>query len=162
VDVYKSSNDTHIRRAILNSFMVSGSRENLLAVAKSETNPDLKVQAIQLLGNTGGSAGLGQLYSKKQTPQVKRAIINSHIEAGNSDRLFDLAKNEKDASLRHFAINQLGVMGRSKTGAALASMYPQETDPENKRAIVNALFVQNNAAAMVGIARKETDMNLKK
>jgi hypothetical protein len=30
--------------------------------------------------------------------------------------LFDLAKNEKDASLRHFAINQLGVMGRSKTG----------------------------------------------
>ena len=28
--------------------------------------------------------------------------------------------------------------------------------------IINALFIQGNAAALVDIARKETDMNLKK
>jgi len=162
VDVYKSSSDSHVKRAILNSFMVSGSRENLLAAAKSETNPELKVQAIQLLGNAGGSADLAQLYANEPSPEVKRAIINGLFVSGNSDKLFDLAKNEKDASLRHFAINQLGVMGRSKTGQALASLYPQETDFENKKAIINALFVQGNAAAMIEIARKESDMNLKK
>jgi hypothetical protein len=162
VDVYKSSNDTQIKRAILNSFMVSGSRENLLAAAKSESNPELKVQAIQLLGNIGGSADLAQLYANESSLEVKRAIINGLFVSGNADKLFDLAKNEKDSSLRHFAINQLGVMGRSKTGQFLAGMYPQETDLENKKAIINALFVQNNAAAMVDIARKETDMNIKK
>jgi hypothetical protein len=73
-----------------------------------------------------------------------------------------LAKNEKDPALRRLAINQLGVMGRSKTGTALASMYAQETDPENKKAIINALFIQGNAAALVEIARKETDLNMKK
>ena len=41
-------------------------------------------------------------------------------------------------------------------------MYTQETDPENKRAIINALFIQGNATALVEIARKETDLNLKK
>ncbi|HMD50525.1 MAG TPA: hypothetical protein VKG79_15550, partial [Bryobacteraceae bacterium] len=60
------------------------------------------------------------------------------------------------------AINQLGVMGKSKTGASLAALYPQETDSENKKAIINALFVQGNAPALVDLARKETDMNMKK
>ena len=162
VDVYKTSSDTHVKRAILNSFMVSGSRENLLIAAKSESNPELKVQAIQLLGNVGGSADLAQLYANESSPHVKRAIINGLFVSGNSEKLFDLAKNEKDPSLRHFAINQLGVMGRSKTGQSLAGMYPQETDLENKKAIINALFVQGNASAMVDIARKEGDINLKK
>jgi hypothetical protein len=53
-------------------------------------------------------------------------------------------------------------MGRSKTGTALAGMYAQETDPDNKRAIINALFIQGNATGLIEIARKETDMGLKK
>jgi len=162
VDIYKSANDAQVKRTILNSFMVSGSRDNLLAVAKSESNPELKVHAIQLLGNVGGSADLAQLYSAESTPEVKRAIIEGLFISGSSDKLFELAKNEKDDKLRHFAINQLGVMGRSKTGASLAAMYPQETNVDNKKAIVNALFIQGNAAALVEIARKETDLNQKK
>jgi hypothetical protein len=53
-------------------------------------------------------------------------------------------------------------MGRSKTGASLAGLYSQESNLDNKKAIINALFIQNNAAALVEIARKESDMNLKK
>ena len=161
-DVYKSTNDLQIRRTILNSFMVASSRDNLLNVAKSETNPELKVHAIQLLGNAGGAGDLAQLYSSESAPEVKRAIIQGLFISGNSDKLLELAKGEKDANLRHFAITQLGVMGRGKTGATLAALYPQETDQDNKRAIINALFIQGNATALVDIARKETDMNLKK
>ena len=32
----------------------------------------------------------------------------------------------------------------------------------NKKAVINALFIQGNATALVDIARKETDLNLKK
>src|SRR5215472_7784676 len=53
VDVYRSTNDVHLKRTILNSFMVAGSKDNLLAVAKSETNSELKIHAISLLGNVG-------------------------------------------------------------------------------------------------------------
>jgi tetratricopeptide (TPR) repeat protein len=162
VDIYKSSNDAQVKRTILDSFMVAGSRDNLLAVAKSESNTELKMHAIQLLGNVGGSADLTQLYSAESAREVKRAVIQGLFVSGNADKLFEIAKSEKDESLRGFAINQLGVMGRSKTGAALTSMYAQETNPESKKAIVNALFVQGNATALVEIARNETDLNLKK
>jgi tetratricopeptide (TPR) repeat protein len=161
-DIYKSSGDAQVKRTILNSFMVAGSRENLLAAAKSESNPELKVHAIQLLGNVGGGADLSQLYSVESSPEVKRAIIQGLFVSGNADKLIELAKSEKDDNLRHFAINQLGVMGRSKTGGALASLYAQESNADNKKAIINALFVQGNAAALVEIARKETDLNQKK
>ncbi|HLG97324.1 MAG TPA: HEAT repeat domain-containing protein [Bryobacteraceae bacterium] len=161
-DVYKNSSDPQVKRTILNSFMVAKSRDNLLAAAKSETNSELKLHAIQLLGAAGGSADLAQLYSSESTPETKRAVIQGLFMSGDSAKLLELAKTEKDASLRHFIINQLGAMGRSKTGAALASMYTSETDTDNKRAIINGLFVQGNAAALVEIARKETDLNLKK
>jgi hypothetical protein len=115
-----------------------------------------------LLGNVGGSDDLAQLYSTESAPEVKRAVIEGLFVSGNADKLFQIVKNEKDDSLRRFAINQLGVMGRSKTGSALTSMYAQESNADNKKAIVNALFVQGNAAALVEIARKETDLNLKK
>ena len=95
VDVYKSSNDTQIKRAILNSFMVAGSRENLLAVAKSESNQELKLHAIQLLGNVGGSADLAQLYSSESSPEVKRAVIQGLFISGNADKLLELAKRRK-------------------------------------------------------------------
>lgn len=162
VDIYKSSGDAQVKRTILNSFMVAGSRDNLLAVAKPESNAELKVHAIQLLGNVGGGADLSQLYSADAAPEVKRAVIQGLFVSGNADRLFDIVKSERDDSLRRLAINQLGVMGKSKTGVALASMYAQETNADNKKAIINALFVQGNATAMIEIARKETDLNLKK
>ena len=50
VDIYKNSNDPQIKRSILHSFMVSGSRDALLSVAKNESNPELRVDAIHQLG----------------------------------------------------------------------------------------------------------------
>ncbi len=162
VEIYRGSNDAHMKRLILTSFMQAGSRENLLAVAKSESNPELKVQAIQLLGAAGGSADLAQLYAGESSPEVKRAIIQGLFMSGNADKLVELAKSEKDDNLRHLAINQLGISPRSKTGSALTSLYAPETNADNKKAIINALFIQNNAAALVEIARKESDVNVKK
>jgi tetratricopeptide (TPR) repeat protein len=162
LNIYRASADQQVKRTILNSFMVAGSRENLLAAAKTEPNPELKVHAIQLLGNVGDSADLVQLYSAGAAAEVKRAVIQGLFVAGNSDKLLEIGKAEKDENLRRFAINQLGVMGRERTGSALEAMYAQETNADNKRAIVNALFIQGNATALVSLARKESNLDLKK
>jgi tetratricopeptide (TPR) repeat protein len=162
LDIYKNSRDEQVKRRILNSFMVAGSRDNLLAAAKTESNPELKVHAIQLLGSVGDSADLAQLYSAGAPQEVKRAVLQGLMIAGNADKILEIAKTEKDESLRRSAINQLGVMGRERTGAALQSMYTQETNADNKKAIVNALFIQGNATALIAMARKETNLDLKK
>jgi len=158
-DVYKSSNDVHVKRAILQSFMIAHDRDALLQAARNESNQELRLEAIRQLGVMGGAA---ELYASETSPEAKRAILDGLMIGGDSNKLFEIAKTEKDPKLRAHAINQLGVMGRSKTGDSLLSLYRQDADPAVKEAIINALFIQQNAPAMIDIAKKETDPGLKK
>jgi tetratricopeptide (TPR) repeat protein len=158
-EVYRSSKETNIKRAILRSFMIAHDREALVQAARNETNPDLRIEAIRQLGVMGGAA---ELYATETSFEGKRAIINGLMTSGDSAKLFELAKTEKDPKLRSEAINMLGVMGRNKTSDGLVAMYRQETDPGVKRSVINALFIQGNAPALIELARKETDPELKK
>jgi tetratricopeptide (TPR) repeat protein len=160
-DVYATSNDAGIKRAVLHAFMVSGDRDHLLQAAKSEKNPDLRMEAIHQLGISGGQSELWQLYQAEPTVEVKETILHSMFVGGNSDRLIEVARSEKDIRLRKAAIHSLGIMGEH-TGPALVSMYSSESDPGLRGEIINALFIQGNAKAMVELARKETNPEMKR
>ncbi len=160
-DVYAASNDPGVKRTVLHSFMVSGDRDHLLQAAKSEKNPDLRMEAIHQLGISGGQSELWQLYQAEPTIEVKEAILHSMFVGGNSDKLMEVARGEKDVRLRKAAIHSLGIMGEH-TGPALASMYASESDPGIRDEIINALFIQGNAKALVDLARKEKNPEIKK
>jgi len=53
-------------------------------------------------------------------------------------------------------------MGSSKTGDALVPIYASEKDPEIKREVINAYFLQGNAKALIQIARQEKDPQMKR
>ena len=74
----------------------------------------------------------------------------------------DVARTEKEVRLRKAAIHSLGLMGGEHTGAALVSMYGSESDTALRGEIINALFIQGNAKALVDLARKETNLEMKK
>ena len=161
-DLYAGSNDPNVKRAVLRGFMVSGDREHLLQAAKSEKNPDLRMEAIHLLGVSGGQSELWQLYQAEPSIDVKEKILHSMFVGGNTDKLIDLARTEKDPRLRKAAIHSLGLMGGERTSAALVSMYNADSDVAVRGDIVNALFIQGNAKAMVDLARKESNPQMKK
>jgi tetratricopeptide (TPR) repeat protein len=161
-DLYANSNDVNVKRTVLHSFMISGDRDHLLQAAKSEKNPDLRMEAIHQLGISGGQAELWQLYQAEPNVEVKETILHSMFIGGNGDKLIEVARTEKDARLRKAAIHSLGLMGGEHTGAALVAMYGSESDPALRGEIVNALFIQGNAKAMVELARKETNPEMKK
>ena len=52
-DVYGSTNDLALRRSILHSFLRAGDKDRLLSAAKNEQNPELRIEAIHLLGSMG-------------------------------------------------------------------------------------------------------------
>jgi tetratricopeptide (TPR) repeat protein len=160
-DIYKSSNDPQIKRAILHGFMVSGNRDAVLAVARNEANPELRIDAIHQLGVMGGSAELMQMYNSDAPFEVKKAVLQAMFVGGQSDKILDIARNDKDINLRREAIRQLGPMGK-KAGDALPALYAKESDPGLKKDILNSLFIQGNATAIIEIAKKETDPNLKR
>ena len=161
-EVYSASTDVDVKRRILRAFMVSGDKQRVLTAAQTEQNADLRAEAVRQLGAMGANDELWQMYQKESAVPVKKQILQAMFVGGNSARMIELARSEKDPELRSAAVRNLGMMGGAKTGDTLVEIYNGEKDPAVRRNVLNALFVQGNATALVAIARKETDPELKK
>jgi HEAT repeat protein len=159
--VYNSSSDERVKHAILQGFMISGSRDLLLNVAKTEKNLDLRRDAIRQLALTGGQDELWQLYQSESSVENKEAILKSMFLTGNSSRLIEIARNDKDPNLRRAAIKSLGLMGENGRGDVLVSIYQSDQNREVREAVLNSLFLQQNGKALVTLARNEKDPDMK-
>jgi hypothetical protein len=161
-EVYASSGDASVKRAVLRSYMLSGDRQNLFTAAKSEKDESLRREAIRQLGLVHGTGELEQLYKTETSPDVRREILQAFFLAGDAGRLVQAAQGEKDPDLRRAAIRNLGLIHSDDSGKALQEIYGRETDREVKAEVLNAYFLQGNAKALVAIARSEKDPELKK
>jgi hypothetical protein len=161
-EVYASTNDTEVKRDVLHGLMVAGAKEQLLAAAKSEKSPELRQEAIHWLGTMGAEPELWQLYQAEQSLEVKQALAHALFIGGKTDHLLEIARTAKEPELREQAIHWLGASDSHQAGDALAAMYASESNPEVKKQIIHALFIQNNGKALVEIARKETNIEMKK
>ena len=161
-EIYTSSNDVPVKRAILNGLMVAHDKDHLLQIAKTEKDPKLRLDAISMLGASAAQPELWQIYQAETSPDVKQQILHSLISSGANDRLLEVAKTEKDPKLKRSAIQSLGSMSATKTGDSLVSLYASETDPAMKRTIVDGLQSQRNAKGLVDLARKESDPAMKR
>jgi HEAT repeat protein len=159
--IYNSSADDRVKHAILQGFMISGSRDLLFNVAKTEKSPELRREAIRQLALTGGQDELWRLYQSEPSVENKEAILKSMFLTGNSSRLIEIARNEKDPQLRVTAVKSLGLMGENGRGDVLVSIYQSSQNREVRDAILNALFLQQNGKALVSLARSEKDPQMK-
>jgi len=116
-------------------------------------------EAIRQLGILKQSDKLWQLY---QQGIAKPTILESMFLLHDPTRLLEIARSEKDPKLRGAAIHSLGLMRSATSSDGLVSLYGTETDPSVKKKITEALFMQQNAKAMVEIARKETNPEMKR
>ncbi len=107
-DIYASTSDVDMKRAILRSFTSVNARDRLLVVAKNEKSPELRAVAVQQLGAVRGSAELEELYRAESDKDVKQRILQSMIAANATDKLAQIARTEKDPELLRMAIRNLG------------------------------------------------------
>ena len=161
-EIYASTSDVSVKRAILRSYMIGGDKEHLLTAAKGEKDASLRAEAIRQLGIVHAPEELRQLYKTETSPEVKKDILQAFFLAGDAKFLAEAAQGEKDPEIRRTAIRNLGLVGSAEAREALPVIYAKETDRENKEAVLNALFIQGNAHALVAIARAEKDPQLKK
>lgn len=158
-EIYNSNVSNEAKKEVLQAYMISGNKAGVLAAAKGETNSALREKAISLLGVMGARAELSAMYATETSRDLREEIINALFVAGDSGKISDLAQNEKDPKLRTEAIRKLGLMGG--TGQTILGFWANG-DEEVKDAVLDALFVQGNAKALIGLARKETDRRMKK
>lgn len=138
------------------------SREIITRIAKGGSNPDLQLKAIRYLGMMHASADLAQIYQSETDAGVKKRILQAMFLGGDTDKVIELAKSERDPELRESAIRTLGLMRRPGVAEALTSIYGSDSNVAVKKAVVNAFFLQQNAAALVTLARAEKSVEMKK
>lgn len=161
-DVYGGSTDLEVKKSILKAYMLAGERGRLLALAKVETNPELRAEAVSQLGLLGARDELAQLYSTESSVEVRKKIIQAMFLGGGSEKLYDIARNEPNLELKLTAIRNLGLLGGEKTADFLVSLYGADARAGVRGAVINSLFLQSNAKALVALARRETNPELKK
>lgn len=161
-DIYATSSDVNVKRAVLQAYMTSDAKEPVLAAARGEKDPDVRRSAIHQLGAMGARTELQQLYQSTSSVDDKEAILQAFGVAGDSDALIRIATTEPDPKVRERAIRNLGPFGGPKAGPTLVQIYTNDKDPELRRAAVRSLFVLGDASDLVALARKETNPEMKR
>ena len=114
--IYRSATDYGVKRAILQSYFMSGNIERIAEVAKTEKDAELRKSAIRNLGmmNRGSTStasdALVSIYKADGSSDIKRAVVNSLFMQRNAKGLVELARSEKDASLKREIVTKLSVM----------------------------------------------------
>jgi hypothetical protein len=161
-DIYRSTDDVEVKRTIIESFMLAGQRSRVVTVARSEPHVSLRSEAVQKLGLMKAHPELWDLYTRETDRELKKQIISALAIGGSSERLLELARNEKDPELRAAVIRQVGVFRSPSSAAVLTEIYASEKDTAVRKQVINSLFIQQNATALVDLARKETDHEMRK
>ena len=161
-DIYNSTNDVSVKKSVLKSYMIAGDRTRLLALAKGESNQELRADAVLQLGVIGAKNELTELYNSEPSVEVRKKILQAMFIGGNSEKLAEIARNEKVLDLKVTAIRNLGLLGGGRSGELLISLYTNDPRPEVRKAVIESLFIQGNARTLVSLARAEKDPETKR
>ena len=126
-------------------------------VARGNSSPELQRKAIQYLGVFGGAGNrkvLSDIYASSTDNTIRKQILNSFMVSGDKARVLSAARTEKDPTLRSEAVRLLGVMGG---GLELSQMYQTATSTEEKKNILQALFIGGAVEPVLNAARGEKD-----
>lgn len=132
----------------------------LADTARNTSNPDLQIKAIHymgIMGNADARRELASIYSSSSNVDLKRQILKSFMQSGSRDFLLNAAKTEQNPELRHDAIRQLMISGGQEE---LWQLY-HGSSPEDKKTILESMFMGGNSSRLVEIAQTEKDPALK-
>jgi HEAT repeat protein len=160
-DIYNATTDIDVKKSVMKSYMISGDRTRLLALAKAESNTELRADAVLQLGVIGARNELTELYGSEPSIEVRKKILQAMFIGGNSEKLAEIARNEKVLDLKVTAIRNLGLLGGGRSGDLLLSLYNTDSRYEVRKGVIEALFIQGNAKTLVNLARNEKDPETK-
>jgi tetratricopeptide (TPR) repeat protein len=109
-EIYAANNDSAVRRRVLQAYMMSRDKDRIFQAARSEQDPELRREAISLLGGMKAEPELLQLYPSETNPDSKRRILHSLRGANSVKALIDIARKETSPELKKEAVQMLTSM----------------------------------------------------
>ncbi len=133
-------------------------------VAQGQSGPELQRHAIQMIAAARGKQAnetLGKLYTQTSDVRVKKAILQAYMITGDSAKVLEAAKQEKDPELVKTAVHELGAMDAVQD---LMGLYRASNNAQSKADIIGALIASGHdgVAALTEIAQSEQDADLRR
>lgn len=148
--------EASLRHAILNAYMLADRGDLLGQVARSETDPELQMQAIQLLGAQGEKAALRSLLDTVRDPQVRQAAIEAMGISGDAVGLGELMQSSTDPETQKAALHALAISGAEGAREAIVATYRQTTAEDVREAAIQALMIADDGEGLLALYREAT------
>lgn len=116
-ELYQAETSVDVKKRILQAMFVSGDTDKLLDLAKTETDPRLRLAAVRDLGlmsaaRTGDA--IKAIYRSDASADVKREAINALFLQNNGRALVELARAEKDPQMKKEIVAKMSLMSKNK------------------------------------------------
>ena len=156
------ANSYEVRAKLLEAYLVSDREKELAAAARSDADPRLRAKAIELLGAMDAQEELRALWSTEKDPAVRRKLLEAFGIAGDVATLARAARETDDPALRQKAIEGLAIADSPEAARELKQLYSTSTNADDKRKILEAFMIQDDAETLIQLFRTEKDPELKK
>lgn len=157
--IYTGSKDTDTRRYLLNAFMVANERDTVLRIARTDADPVMRTEAVQMLGVMNATSELQAIFDADKDPDVRRAVLRAFGIAGDVPALSVIAGGNGDEALRVEAIHGIGIAGGAD---ALVGLYAKADSPRIRDAVLQGLMVSGKSDAVLQLYRGAKDVEDKK
>jgi tetratricopeptide (TPR) repeat protein len=160
--IYNNSSSAEEKRAILEALsMMDDASDLAVKILRTETDPELQQQAIQVLGIMDATEELGELYASMTDRDSRMTILQAMSISDDSDGLYKILQTEQDAELRSAAIQGLAINGEEKATDYLVAMYPGASR-EEKTAVIQSMMIMEDTEGLLNLLKQESDPELKR
>ena len=160
--LYENANSSEEKSMILEALSIMDEARPLaLTILRTEKDPELQKQAIQVLGIMEATEELGELYSSMTTRESRVAILEAMAIAEDTDGLMKVLEAEQDEDLRAAAIQSLAISECDGVAEKLVSIYPNASR-EEKSAVIQSMMIMEAADALLSLMKTEQDPELKR
>ncbi len=151
-----------VREALVEAYLIADQGGALLELAKIDPDPRIRAKAIEALGAMEQLPALRSLWSVEKDPQLRRKLLEAFGIAGDVETLALAARQDGDPQVRRKAIEGLAIADSPAAARELRALYGQLADHGDKRKVLEAFMIQDDARSLIEIFRVEKDLQLKK
>jgi len=160
--VYDTASTNEDKKAVLEALVMMDHAEDLaLKVVRTETDIELRTQAVHVLGVMEATDELAGLYSSIKETELRKTVLQSMMIADDTQGLIKVLESEKDPELKATAMQMLAVRDDEESAQYLLKLYPNGTHDE-KQAVIQSLMIMEDTEGLVGLLKTETDPDLKR
>ncbi len=160
--VYDKATSTGEKKAVLESLvMMDDAKELALKIVRTETDTELRRDAIHMLGVMEATEEMGSLYASVKQMELRKQILESMMIADDIDGLEKVLQTETNEELRSQAIQMLAVSDDEDAARYLAGLYPNGSRSE-KKAVIQSMMIMENVEGLISLMKTETDPELKR